>query len=77
MRDQQTYDNLVLWMRNHNGTFPTIASADAEESGLARAVSGVKQRNAGLRDSIIRLQENATPREKPHPKKIPLRRKQG
>lgn len=75
VRDQQTYDNLVLWMRNHNGTFPTIASADAEESGLARAVSGVKQRNAGLRDSIIRLQENATPREKATPKKDPAQEK--
>lgn len=64
VRDQQTYDNLVLWMRNHNGTFPNTASADEEEAGLARAVSGVKKRNAGLRDSIIRLQENATPREK-------------
>ena len=75
VRDQQTYDNLVLWMRNHNGTFPTIASADAEESGLARAVSGVKQRNAGLRDSIIRLQENATPREKAIPQKDPAQEK--
>lgn len=64
VRDQQTYDNLVLWMKNHNGTFPTTASADEEEAGLARAVSGVKQRNAGLRDSIIRLKKNATPREK-------------
>ena len=69
VRDQQTYDNLVLWMRNHNGTFPTTASADEEEAGLARAVSGVKKRNAGLRDNIIRLQENATPREKATPKK--------
>lgn len=75
VRDQQTYDNLVLWMRNHNGTFPTIASADAEESGLARAVSGVKQRNAGLRDSIIRLKENATPREKATPKEDPAQEK--
>ena len=69
VRDQQTYDNLVLWMKNHNGTFPTTASADEEEAGLARAVSGVKQRNAGLRDSIIRLKKNATPREKATPKK--------
>ena len=75
VRDQQTYDNLVLWMRNHNGTFPTIASADAEESGLARAVSGVKQRNAGLRDSIIRLKKNATPREKATHKEDPAQKK--
>lgn len=74
VRDQQTYDNLVFWMRNHNGTFPTTASADAEEVGLARAVSGVKQRNAGLRDSIIRLQENATPRENPAQEKARLER---
>ena len=47
VRDQQTYDNLVLWMRNHNGTFPNTASADEEEAGLARAVSGGKKRNAG------------------------------
>lgn len=75
VRDQQTYDNLVLWMRNHNGTFPTTASADEEEAGLARAVSGVKKRNAGLRNSIIRLQENATPREKATPKKDPAQEK--
>lgn len=75
VRDQQTYDNLVLWMRNHNGTFPTTASADEEEAGLARAVSGVKKRNAGLRDSIIRLQENATPREKAIPQKDPAQEK--
>lgn len=75
VRDQQTYDNLVLWMRNHNGTFPTTASADEEETGLARAVSGVKKRNAGLRDSIIRLQENATPREKASPQKDPAQEK--
>lgn len=75
VRDQQTYDNLVLWMRNHNGTFPTTASADEEEAGLARAVSGVKKRNAGLRNSIIRLQENATPREKATHKKDPAQEK--
>lgn len=75
VRDQQTYDNLVLWMRNHNGTFPTTASADEEEAALARAVSGVKKRNAGLRDNIIRLQENATPREKATPKKDPAQEK--
>lgn len=75
VRDQQTYDNLVLWMRNHNGTFPNTASADEEEAGLARAVSGVKKRNAGLRNSIIRLQENATPREKATPKKDPAQEK--
>lgn len=75
VRDQQTYDNLVLWMKNHNGTFPTTASADEEEAGLARAVSGVKQRNAGLRDSIIRLKENATPREKATHKEDPAQKK--
>lgn len=75
VRDQQTYDNLVLWMKNHNGTFPTTASADEEEAGLARAVSGVKQRNAGLRDSIIRLKKNATPREKATHKKDPAQEK--
>lgn len=75
VRDQQTYDNLVLWMRNHNGTFPTTASADEEEAGLARAVSGVKKRNAGLRNSIIRLQENATPREKATHKEDPAQEK--
>lgn len=75
VRDQQTYDNLVLWMKNHNGTFPTTASADEEEAGLARAVSGVKQRNAGLRDSIIRLKKNATPREKATHKEDPAQKK--
>ena len=75
VRDQQTYDNLVLWMRNHNGTFPTTASADEEEAGLARAVSGVKKRNAGLRDSIIRLKKNATLREKDIPQKDPAQEK--